>query len=96
MVEILISDLAIIVLINMGKESIGYVQESAKCKTKVIRKNNVSLCITFRNFPKVLFLLNSHAIILLEVFMLLTRIKTQNVQVSDYFFVVSKSGYATS
>ena len=30
-------------------------------KTKSISKNNVSFCITFRNFPKVPFLLNSHA-----------------------------------
>ena len=48
----------------MGNESIGYLQESAKCispNKKYFSKNNVSLCITFRNFPKVPFLLNSHA-----------------------------------
>ena len=65
-------------------------------KQKVFLKNNVSLCITFRNFPKVPFLLNSHAIPLLGFLTLLTRIKSQDVQVSDYFFVVSKSSLGTN
>ena len=52
--------------------------------------------MTFRNFSKVPFLLNSHAIPLLGFLMLLTRIKSQNVQVSDYFFVVSKSSLGTN
>ena len=30
-------------------------------KQKVFLKNNATFCITFRNFPKVPFLLNSHA-----------------------------------
>ena len=48
----------------MGKESIGYLQESTKCiseNKKHFSEKNVCLCITFRNFPKVPFLLNSHA-----------------------------------
>ena len=61
MVQILISDL---VLIIIGKESIGYLQESAKdisSNKKYFSKSNVSLGISFRSFPKVLFLVNSHA-----------------------------------
>ena len=65
-------------------------------KGKVFLKNNVSLSTTFRNYPKVPFLLNSHAIPLLRFLMLLTRIKSQDVQVSDYFFVVSKSSLGTN
>ena len=48
----------------MGKESIGYLQESTKCiswNKKYFSKDSVSLCITFRIFPKVSFLLNCHA-----------------------------------
>ena len=52
--------------------------------------------MTFRNFPKVPFLLNSYVIPLLEFLMLPTRIKSQDVQVSDYFFVVSKSSLGTN
>ena len=58
-------------------------------------RNVYSLCITFRNFPKVPFLLNSNAIPLLGFLTLLTRIKSWDVQVSDYFFVVSKSSLGT-
>ena len=65
-------------------------QQNVFLKTK-IPKNNVSLCITFRNFPKVPFPLNSHTIPLLGFLTLLTRVKSQDVHVSDYFFVVSKS-----
>ena len=59
-------------------------------------RNVYSLCITFRNFPKVPFLLNSNAIPLLGFLTLLTRIKSWDVQVSDYFFVVSKSSLGTN
>ena len=48
------------------------------------------------NFPKVPFLLNSRSIPLLGFLTLLTRIKSQDVQVSDYFFVVSKSSLGTN
>ena len=47
----------------MGKGNIEYLQESANIislNKKYFLKNNVSLCIAFRNFPKVPFLLKSH------------------------------------
>ena len=48
----------------MGKESIGYLQESEKMYSliqKVFLKKTMPVCVTFRNFPKVPFFLNSHA-----------------------------------
>ena len=66
-------------------------------KQKVFLKKQCQFgYMTLRNFPKVLFLLNSHAIPLLGFLTLLTRIKSQDVQFSDYFFVGNKSGYATN